>query len=942
MDKYEYKIKSEEIKELIAQREYVRAAEIADTIDWRRVKSVMMLCTISDLYKMNRRYEDSRDLLLLAYDRHPGGRTIVYALSELSIKTGEIPQAVEYCKEFVNIAPRDPGRYVLQYKIYEAQGVGLEERIEVLEELKKHDYREKWAYELAYLYHRIGLASKCVDECDEMIVWFGDGKYVIKAMELKMLHQPLTPDQQYKYDRRFAPAVEEIPVEDTNEDATVMEEIPQEMYAPADASQEGVSGSTAIWSGKDVSFAMEPLGIDTEATKRFPIEEINIQVKTMDPGNEYNTINLQAELAAGLKEILENEKAASNEEITRAIVEPMMQTDNIDREEVTKILQMPIATEETEVKTQEAEVLEQEPTIIWKKEEVLGETETTEQEEDTGETVVEEEVPTEEIPELMDAEEVFAGDTEEIPVIPEESAVEEKSEQEPATTGQQVMEQMRKETVEPPKEMAKVLSMEGDGQLTFLMEEKSAVEQQITGQLSIEDIMAEWERMKKELEEKGKEKVRQHVKENTGQMFTEFEASIRDGLLEQLEGGRSIDSVIAEAEGLNYAEEEELPVPESLLEEESDQEDYEASYQEEAADDAEVPLTTEDVVEELEEIQEIAEVIPEESEEAFEDEEPEVLYEESEEEVFEESEEEVAEPWEEPEAEEVAESWEEPEAEEVAEEPEEEGEEPELTESEEIYEEASKDISRARNLSREERELFAPFIQGRSSKEQLVNVLDKISMAAYTGNVIITGAEGLDTLGLARSIVQDIQSADSNFSGKSAKISGEALNKRNVNEILGGLQNGALIIQRAHNMNEQTADDLYKALQQENNGIIVLMEGARKPMDAFLDRNDKLGECFTARMDMEALSDAALVAFCKRYAKENEYVLDELAVLALHQIITDRQTNDHAVTIMEVKEIMEDAFDSANRKSVGHFFDILTGKRYDEEDMIIIHEKDLM
>ena len=318
------------------------------------------------------------------------------------------------------------------------------------------------------------------------------------------------------------------------------------------------------------------------------------------------------------------------------------------------------------------------------------------------------------------------------------------------------------------------------------------------------------------------------------------------------------------------------------------------------------------------------------------------MYEESEEEVFEESEEEVAEPWEEPEAEEVAESWEEPEAEEVAEEPEEEGEEPELTETEEIYEEASKDISRARNLSREERELFAPFIQGRSSKEQLVNVLDKISMAAYTGNVIITGAEGLDTLGLARSIVQDIQSADSNFSGKSAKISGEALNKRNVNEILGGLQNGALIIQRAHNMNEQTADDLYKALQQENNGIIVLMEGARKPMDAFLDRNDKLGECFTARMDMEALSDAALVAFCKRYAKENEYVLDELAVLALHQIITDRQTNDHAVTIMEVKEIMEDAFDSANRKSVGHFFDILTGKRYDEEDMIIIHEKDLM
>lgn len=929
MDKYEYKIKSEEIKELIAQREFARAAEIADTIDWRRVKSVMMLCTISDLYKMNRRYEDSRDLLLLAYDRHPGGRTIVYALSELSIKTGEIPQAVEYCKEFVNIAPRDPGRYILQYKIYEAQGVGLEERIEVLEELKKHDYREKWAYELAYLYHRIGLASKCVDECDEMIVWFGDGKYVIKAMELKMLHQPLTPDQQYKYDRRFAPVVEEMPVEETNEDATVMEEIPQEMYAPADASEEGVSGSTAIWSGQDVAVAMEPLGIDTEATKRFPIEEINIQVKTMDPGNEYNTINLQAELAAGLKEILENEKAASNEEITRAIVAPMMQTDNIDREEVTKILQMPVVPEESEVTTQEAEALEQEPTIIWNKEEIMAETENTEQEE-TEEEVSAEEVPAEEAP----AEEELLGNTEEIPVISQEPAVEEVPEQESATTGQQVMEQMRRETVEPPKEMAKVLSMEGDGQLTFLMEEKNAVEQQITGQLSIEDIMAEWERMKKELEEKGKEKVRQHVKENTGQMFTEFEASIRDGLLEQLEGGRSIDAVIAEAEGRSYEEEEELPVPESLLEEEEEpaREDDEETVLEEAEDVAEVPLTTEDVVEELEEIQEVVEVIPEESEEVFEVEEFTEYTEESE----------TGEFTEESGAEETEEFVEEFEAEEI----EEFVEESEAEEAEEIYEdipeEASGEVYKARNLTREERELFAPYIQGRSSKEQLVKALDNVSMAAYTGNVIITGAEGLDTLGLARSIVQDIQSADSNFSGKSAKISGEALNKRNVNEILGGLQNGALIIQRAHNMNDQTAEDLYKALQQENNGIIVVMEGVRKPMDAFLDRNDKLRDCFTARMDMEALSDAALVAFCKRYAKENEFVLDELAVLALHQIITDRQTNDHAVTIMEVKEIMEDAFDNASRKSIGHFFDILTGKRYDEEDMIVIHEKDLM
>ena len=202
MDKSEYKLRAEEIKDLISRGEYAQAAEIADTIDWRRVKSVMMLCTISDLYKINRRYEDARDMLLLAYERRPGGRTICYSLCELSIKMEEYVQAIEYYKEFVQVAPKDPGRYILQYKLYEAQDVSLEERIAVLEELKKRDYREKWAYELAYLYHRVGLAARCVEECDELILWFGEGKYVIKAMELKMLHQPLTPEQQEKYDHR--------------------------------------------------------------------------------------------------------------------------------------------------------------------------------------------------------------------------------------------------------------------------------------------------------------------------------------------------------------------------------------------------------------------------------------------------------------------------------------------------------------------------------------------------------------------------------------------------------------------------------------------------------------------------------------------------------------------------------------------------------------------
>ena len=246
MDKYEYKVRSEEIKDLIAKKKYTEAMKIADTIDWRRVKSVNMLCTISDLYKLNRRFEESREILLLAYERHPGGRMIVYSLCELSIKLDDVVQAVEYYKEFVQTAPRDNGRYILQYKLYEAQEVSLEERIAVLEELKRREYREKWAYELAYLYHRIGLSTKCIEECDELILWFGEGKYVTKAMELKMLHTSLSGDQLEKYSKAKGTS------------APVMMPKPQELD--------------------------------------FEVPPVNV--------GEYATINLQKEIAEGVMEVL--------------------------------------------------------------------------------------------------------------------------------------------------------------------------------------------------------------------------------------------------------------------------------------------------------------------------------------------------------------------------------------------------------------------------------------------------------------------------------------------------------------------------------------------------------------------------------------------------------------------------------------------------------------
>ncbi len=891
MDKYEYKIRADEIKQLIGQKEYMQAAEIADTIDWRRVKSVMMLCTVSDLYKINRRYEDARDMLLLAYERRPGGRTICYSLCELSIKMEEFVQAVEYYKEFVQVAPKDPGRYILQYKLYEAQDVSLEERIEVLEELKKRDYREKWAYELAYLYHRIGLATRCVEECDELILWFGSGKYVIKAMELKMLHQPLSPEQQEKYNHRFDDMYGEQMVAPSQE--APFEQPAEPQQAPiADervVNEEGfVGGDTQIYE------AVRP---DTlHSSQPAAMEDMDIQVKTVDVG-EYNTINLQAELAEGLREVLgEEQRGITNNAVTNAIVAPMLHEDNQDIPEM-----------------QEAY------------EAAAGET-------------LEEEIESE----------VFFGATGELYSEPVSEAFLDKEATVKDVTAEIVMEQMRQDVaeikeekvlaVQPPKEMAGVLTQESDGQIRLVMPESENLEKQITGQMSIEDILAEWERMKKENEEKRKEDVRQHVLEQTGSMFTEFEASVRDGLLEQLESGQieldeAIDKVETKFESPVIAPE----IGKEIGDEDSEDEVEELEEIIEAAEDTasqpayvESELEEEFATEELEPETEYAEEEPK-AELAAEDEESETVYVE-----------------EEPKAELVAEDEEsetvyveeEPEAELVAEESEAVGE--AKVAIDKGAAKVEREPAKLRALTREEKELYAPYIQSRASKEQLIKAVDSISMAAYTGNIIITGEEGTDTLGLAKNMIREVQLADSNFSGKVAKITGKSLNNRDVDATIEQLKNGALIIERASALSADTVQTLHKCLQQESLGIIVVLEDNKKSMEQFLAKHGQFAEAFTACVDIEVLSNDALVAYGKHYAKQNEFVIDELGVLALHTRIEERQTIDHAVTIVDVQEIMDEAIAHVKRKSVGHFLDVLFAKRYNEEDMIILTEKDFV
>ena len=985
MDKSEYKLRAEEIKDLISRGEYAQAAEIADTIDWRRVKSVMMLCTISDLYKINRRYEDARDMLLLAYERRPGGRTICYSLCELSIKMEEYVQAIEYYKEFVQVAPKDPGRYILQYKLYEAQDVSLEERIAVLEELKKRDYREKWAYELAYLYHRVGLAARCVEECDELILWFGEGKYVIKAMELKMLHQPLTPEQQEKYDHRFdAPGTQQYsqnyaqdPGYGQNETYDPNQGYVQDgSYDPNQGYAQGGSYDPNQGYAQDGSYdpnqgyvqdggyepnqgyvqeeTYEQVTGDTrvyetvqpvqpqQAPAQPAEDDFDIHVKTMDVG-QYNTINLQAELAAGLREVLSEDHAKeTSDSITRSIVAPMIDPGDSDTESLDYPEIADVSEDDLEPETEQMESSEV----------FFGE---------TGEIGDLSQVPQVETEEILPEEPVVARRTD---VVPELSEVQKTSEvqeivKEPEV--QKVPEASRTQEihevtasapaapvapvppaapVEPPKELADVLAQESDGQISLVMPEAESIEKQITGQMNIEDILAEWERKKKENLEKREEEVRQHVLQQTGAMFTEFEQAVRDGLLEKLEKEKAADTADTVAEDTTDTDEvEELEeITEEPATEEPVEELTEAAPVEEAEQEPVEELPEEDTVEELAEE-------PAYEPEAEEFEEPEAEIYEQEEIVDEEqAEPEEAmddEPVEEPTAEAVESVDEETASEEIeltAEETPEAGEAPEQPERPAV----ERDKAKVRALTREERELYAPFIQSRSAREQLVKAIDNISLAAYTGNVIITGEEGMDTLSLAKNMVREIQATDSNFSGKVAKISGHALNKKDTADTLSKLKNGALIICKASEMNDATANVLHKALQQESQGIVIILEDTKRDIDKFLEKHEKLRECFTARMDVEALSNNTLVAFGKQYAREMEYSIDELGELALHTRIEDMQTIDHVVTVVDVKQIVDEAIAHANKKTLKHFFDVLFAKRYDDEDMIILTEKDFV
>ena len=930
MDKYEYNLRNEEINALITRREFKKAVEIADTIDWTKVRSVKTLCKISDLYKVNRKYNEAKILLEQALNRCPNGKSIVSSLCEVCIKMGDVVSATEYYKLFVQIAPTDNAKFILLYKIYEAQEVSLDERIGVLEELKKRERVEKWCYELAYLYHRVGLASRCVEECDDLILWFSQGKYVKKAMELKMLHQALSPSQEAIYQQMISPVERASHV-----DQTVVHNAADEVKHEDDA-----------------------------------------LVKTVDVG-QYSTINIQKALEESIRDTMgDNPQFKSGN-----LVEPEVNAQVFDNTDYTnETVDQPIVEE-----VEDSTVVLSDPSLHEKHlNEILapmlqdtgemqeiyidtatGELELDELTEAESETdIPDEAVKQSESSVSFDTQIYNKGDIPSVINQTQTPAAEPASEV-PArnldnASKEELMNLIDKKVAEamdavingripasgtigggqPPKSMQQHLTEEADGQISLVVPDEPKIDKQITGQIDIESYLSEWENSKKEKAQRTEEELKARVKEETGNLFSDFEAAARDDILKKLENelnnGPSYKNAEEEyREYLNkvHAEEEAKKAEEeSASKTESEEAKLEAELKKlESKPENEAKATelkSEKAVDETD--------ISEPTESKTADDESEI-----ESEGFVSFEEFASEPI-------VSKNKNTDTAteEESDKSIETEAEADTVGASSDDDKTDSQDVSRdeedntVRQLTSEELALFQGFIQTKKGKTELAKSLDNISLASYTGNVCVIGDSAEEALSLAKNVIQYAKTTDSNFAGKVGKVSGESLNGKDVAATVERMQNGGLIVEKASGMDAETVEELVKTLNQENQGILVILQDGKRELRKLLKDNEKLAEIFNVEIEIEQLSDDALVAYGRQYAEHEEYAIDEMGILALHTRIDEMQTSDHIVTVADVRELVDDAIYHATRFSPKHVLDIILGKRYDEDDMIILKERD--
>lgn len=768
MDKYEYRLKAEQIEKLAGKKDYETAAKIADTIDWRRVRSLDMLYVVSEVYEAMERYEDCMEILNIAYDRAPVGRMLLYKMTEIATKMHEFKEAINLYREFVKAAPHDQSRYILKYQIYRERGSSLEDQIQTLQEYKTHEYQERWAYELASLYAEAGMTEECVRECDELILWFSEGEYVTKAMELKMQYAPLTAAQQEKYDKAMQP-----------------EEEPHD------------------YKKTEVAFH----------------------------DDKFSTVNLQAELAANLDEIL------------------LDGDDGIDIPELPSDDEVKEEEPMEEVKTEDSDDIELESLDL---------------------DVPEMEEP-EEIPEIEESEEEPEKEPEDIelesldldiPEIeePEEIPEIEESEEEPEDIELESLDLDIPE-IEEPEDIPEIEEPE----------EKNPLEDNLTEQLTIPDVLAEWDskRAKTEAMLKANAEKEEARKAKAMQETAELMKLISGESAEIPEDVRKI---------LNEIEEEKQAI---------------------------TPIVTEDdLPQNIEEDDEAGEMIVEE----IGNEQPEEVKLSQKEQIPSGSKNTIR----------------------------------DLERS--LAVQVTETAVKSGYLTREQARLFTYFATVKGMSKQLSGLLKGAEPSSHNnssrGNLVITGPHGNGKTTLAIDIVRALQK-DGRIEGrKLAKISGNKLNSKDAHEVLGKLKGGALIIESAGGLAEATLMALSLAMEGDTGGLLIILEGTSDEIQKIFRKNKNFASKFDYMVDVPIFSNDELVNFGKAYALENEYVFDEFAMLALYDKIGCKQTLDHDVSVAEVKEIIDQAIEHAEKGGFKSFFAKMTKQNVDEDGNHVLREQD--
>lgn len=839
MDKYEYNLKLDQIKALSAEEGYMSAAEIADSINWNKIKNVNTLVKIGEIYEKAERYQDARDILLMAYDRSPIGRMIIYRLAEVAIKMGDYDAATEYYDEFVEIAPHDDMKYVLRYAIKKGQGASFDELITILEEYKDEEYTEEWAYELAYLYHKAGKADKCIDACDELILWFGDGPYVERALELKMLYQPLTKAQEEKY-RRFK-AEKEKPAK-IKDEAEVTEIGAMEMVKGGEIVHDDVT-----------------------------IPQITVNQE------KFNTVNLQQEIAKGMQQIME---AKGKNEVA----------DTMDT--IKKIV--------------------------------------------------------EDIPYLKLEKE-------------QEEYVQQPEETEHIATDEEIDGSLKLNFKE-------LLGEDADGQMSMVMSEKTQLEHQITGQMSIQDVLEEWEKTRhaaeialKEAEQQKLESAKARALQEAGDIMERL-----NDVIPKLDAGVTPKELL---------EEEYLKVPVDIIEqkaavkepEEEQKPDMQELYADETVDEVQEPQEApENAADEVKEpVGEPEDIIM--AEESEKDEilmQPTTMMPEITDDMLnvdddtsdDETSQEKENVSEKRDFDHVTSFIEQEIAKMTAKNP---GLEkkldmaktrkmPDISLPEDLDSEEDdsklKETKHIKELTSEQKAIFSYFIPVKGMEDQICKaynaVLDHFNRKenASTGNLIIQGEQGCGKTMLATSFIKVLQKDGEQLTGKMGKIDAAALNKKDVQQVVRKITGGCLIIERAGDIDRSIAAQLSFLMEHDITGTLYILEDTSKGIKKALSMDEGFASKFTEKISVPIFTNDELVLFAKSYSAELGYKIDEMAILALHNRISNIERIDQATTLTEVKDIIDEAIDREAHSGLKKAISILTARRYTDDDRIVLKE----